>query len=196
MMEYEHTQDRMSTGPLADWRIYSGYGMLARGLAFPLVFLLLISSNFWRGSSTFDPLDIVFLLIFGYAFADRFLTFAWSHNRRYIHVPRARVEDVAKAVERALDDKFITYRKKGVFPPTSVRGNRLVQRYVLERYDVTVVLAEGQRGPCVCIGPENDKTEEQMIQLVIAVSNNLSRLAPSEPGGSVPQSPLAGLEDL
>ena len=195
-MEYEHTQDRMSTGPLADWRIYSGYGMLARGLAFPLVFLLLISSNFWRGSSTFDPLDIVFLLIFGYAFTDRFLTFAWSHNRRYIHVPRARIEDVAKAVERALDDKFITYRKKGIFPPTSVRGNRLVQRYVLERYDVTVVLAEGQRGPCVCIGPENDKTEEQMIQLVIAVSNNLSRLAPSEPGGSVPQSPLAGLEDL
>ena len=196
MMEYEHTHDRMSTGPLADWRIYKGYGRLARGLAFPLIFLLLITSNFWTGSSGFDPLDIVFLLLFGYMFADKFLTFAWSHNRRYIHVHQARIEDVAKAIERALDSKFITYRKKGVFPPTSVRGNRFVSRYVLDRYDVTVVLTEGQRGPCVCIGPENDRTEEQMMQLVIAISNNLSRLGPSEPGVHVPPSPLSGLEGL
>ena len=195
-MEYEHTHDRLSTGPLADWRIYSGYSMLARGLAFPLIFFLLLTSNFWMGRSEFDILDILFFSLFGYVFVDRFLTFAWSHNRRYTHVPQARIEDVAKAVERALDGKFITYRKKGVFPPTSVRGNRLVQRYALERYDVTVVLAEGHRGPCVCIGPENDRTEEQMIQLVIAISNNLSRRAPSEPGGPVPPSPLSGLEGL
>ena len=196
MMEYEHTHDRLSTGPLADWRIYSGYGMLARGLAFPLVFLLLLTSNFWMGSFEYDIVDIFFFLLFGYVFADRFLTFAWSNNRRYIHVPQASFEDVAKAVERAMDGKFITYRKKGVFPPTRVRGNRFEHRYVLERYDVTVVLAQGQRGPCVCIGPENDRTEEKMIQLVIAISNNLSRLGPSEPGGPVPLSPLSGLEGL
>ena len=195
-MEYEHTHDRLSTGPLADWRIYSGYGMLARGLAFPLIFFLLLTSNFWMGTSAFDVLDILFFGIFGYVFADRFLTFARSHNRRYSYVPQASFENVAKAVERALDDKFITYRKKGIFPPTNVRGNRLEHRYVLERYDVTVVLCQSHKGPCVCIGPENEKTEEQMIQLVIAISNNLSKLSPSGPAGQGPVSPLSGLEGL
>lgn len=195
-MEYEHTHDRLSTGPMADWQIYSGYGVLARGLAFPLVFLLLLTSNLWMGRSAFDPLDIVFLLIFGYVFADRFLSFARSHKRKYTHLPQASIDNVAKAVERALDDKFITYKKKGVFPPTSVRGNRFVQRYVLESYDVTVVLTEGQRGPGVWVGPETDRTEEQMIQLVISISNNLSKLRPSEPGEHVPMSPLSGLEGL
>jgi len=195
-MEYEHTQDPLSTGPMADWRIYSGYGQLARGLAFPLVFLLLVTSNFWMGSFEYDIVDIIFFLFFGYVIGDRFLTFAWSHNRRYIRVPQASIVDVAKAVEKALDGKFITYRKKGVFPPTRVRGNRYQARYVLATYDVTVVLTEGHRGSCVCIGPENARTEEQMIQLVIAISNNLSRLAPSEPGGPGPRSPFSEMEGL
>jgi len=181
---------------MADWRIYRGYGMLARGLAFPLVFFLLLTANFWSGRAEFDTLDILFLLLFGYVFADRFITFASSHNRRYTHVAHASIEDVAKAVERALDDKFITYRKKGVFPPTNVRGNRLEHRYKLESYDVTVVLTNSLKGPGVCIGPEKDKTEEQMIQLVIAISNALSRLRSSEPDGPAPLSPLSGLEGL
>ncbi len=195
-MEYEHSHDRLSTGPLADWRIYSGYGQLARGLAFPLVFMLLITSNFWMGSFEYDLVDIIFFIFFGYVFADRFLTFAWSHNRRYIRVPQASIEDVAKAVERALDGKFITYRKKGVFPPTRVRGNRYEHRYKLESYDVNIVLTQGYKGPCVCIGPETGRTEEQMVQLVIAISNNLSKLAPSEPGGPDPGSPFSEMDGL
>ena len=148
------------------------------------------------GRSSFNVLDILFFSIFGYVFADRFLTFARSHNRRFTYVPQASFENVAKAVERALDDKFITYRKKGIFPPTNVRGNRLEHRYVLEKYDVNVVLCQSHKGPCVCVGPENDRTEEQMIQLVISISNNLSKISPSGPAGQGPVAQFSELEGL
>ena len=168
-----------SIGSMSNWRLHKAHRSLFRGLAFPLFYFVLVAMSYGRGVGGIDMVDVFFLLLFGGLTSMNLLTFSRTHNRRYAQFP-LREEDAARAIEKALDSKFLTYRKKSIFPPTREKRAQLTARYVIDMYPVSVVIAAAQQGTIVCIGPETPKTEEQMMMLTIAISNELAKGPSSE----------------
>ncbi len=192
-MELDGTGDILSAGPMSDWRIHMAHKSLLRGMAFPLFYFLLVGMNWTTGVSSVDWWDIFFILLFGGMASFNFLTFARTHKRRYARFPLSE-EDAARAIERALNGKFLTYKKKNVFPPTTVKGVKLSARYIIDMSPVSVVIAYSQKGTVVCIGPENKRTEERMMMLTIAISNELAKGASSGTDGLGQMPSLQGLD--
>ena len=113
-MELSELGADYTSGQVPDWRIHKAHKALFRGMAFPLFYFMLVALNYSLASSTFDWLDAFFILLFFGLGSVNLLTFVRTHNRRYSRFP-LRVEDAAKAVEKALDSKFLTYQRKMFF---------------------------------------------------------------------------------
>lgn len=192
-MELDGTGGDLTSGQLPDWRVHMAHKSLFRGLVFPLFYFMLVGMNWTTGVTSVDWWDIFFLLLFGGLASFNFLTFARTHKRRYARFPLSE-EDAARAIERALNGKFLTYKKKNFFPPTTVKGVKLSARYIIDMSPVSVVIAYSQKGTVVCIGPEKARTEEQMMMLTIAISNELAKGVSSGTDGLGQVHSLQGLD--
>lgn len=153
---------------------------MLRSLGFLVVTAFFLSLDLYTKS--FDVIDVLIVITFGYAVSIELSTFVGSRGRLYTEAGASSMEDVARRVEETLDRKFFTYRKRKL--PFFLRSNTLKVhwRYSLENTDITVKLVEGRERTFVCVGPVNDVTEVQVRALAIELAKALAGTAAGSEG--------------